>query len=54
MKKMKGIAAMESSLVFEYPRSRFKHQSLMQDYEELEKVKKAFMGFRILLFSLFF
>ncbi|XP_015892389.1 uncharacterized protein LOC107426660 [Ziziphus jujuba] len=37
MKKMKGVVAMEPSLVFEDTRNRFKLQSLMQDYEELEK-----------------
>ncbi|XP_062078444.1 uncharacterized protein LOC133782967 [Humulus lupulus] len=38
-KKMKGVAAMETPLypVYEDARTRFKHQSLMQDYQELEK-----------------
>ena len=38
MKKMKGVVAMEPPPMYEDPRTRFKHQSLMQDYEELDKV----------------
>lgn len=39
MKKMKGVV-MESSpyAVYEDPKTRFKHQSLLQDFEELQKV----------------
>lgn len=46
MKNMKGVvvgSSMEKSkapsfAVYEDPRARFRHQSLMQDYEELLKV----------------
>lgn len=43
MKKMKGVLAMEPSSYagYEDPRTRFKHQSLMQDYEELQKDAEA-------------
>ncbi|GMY35607.1 ribosomal RNA small subunit methyltransferase G [Fagus crenata] len=39
MKKMKGVVAMDASLyaVSEDPRTRFRHQSLLQDFEELQK-----------------
>lgn len=49
MKKMKGIAVMESSpyaAAPEDPRIRYKHQSLMQDYQDLEKVKLFHVGIR--------
>ncbi|XP_030510280.1 uncharacterized protein LOC115725020 [Cannabis sativa] len=38
-RKMKGVAVMETPMypVYEDARTRFKHQSLMQDYQELEK-----------------
>ena len=41
MKKMKGIVPMESPsyVVYEDQRAMFRHQSLLQDYEELQKVK---------------
>lgn len=46
MKKMKKAVAFEASLPVvvrhEDARIRFKHQSLMQDYEELEKVNIYF------------
>ena len=40
MKKMKGVVAAEPSsyALYQDSRARFKHQSLMQDYEELQKV----------------
>lgn len=40
MKKMKGVVAVEPSsyALYEDSRARFKHQSLMQDYQELQKV----------------
>ena len=40
MKKMKRVVSVEASpiVVYEDSRIRFKHQSLMQDYQELEKV----------------
>lgn len=43
MKKMKGLAVMESSpyVAPEDPRIRYKHQSLMQDYQDLEKETNA-------------
>ncbi|KAJ6958202.1 hypothetical protein NC653_039988 [Populus alba x Populus x berolinensis] len=46
MKKMKGAAAADSSppsyaTMYEDPRIVFKHQSLMQDYEELYKETEA-------------
>lgn len=43
MKKMKGIAVMESSpyAAPEDPRIRYKHRSLMQDYQDLEKETNA-------------
>ena len=46
MKKMKGVVAMDASLyaVSEDPRTRFRHQSLLQDFEELQKVI-SFVGF---------
>lgn len=57
MKKMKGVAAAADSpppsyaTMYEDPRIMFKHQSLMQDYEELYKVI-AFLGFQRFLISL--
>lgn len=51
MKKMKGVvaaASMERTPVFsgyDDPRARFRHQSLMQDYEELLKVLPFVIGF---------
>jgi hypothetical protein len=46
MKKMKGVVAMESSpyALYKDPRNGFKHQSLLQDFEELQKVI-SFVGF---------
>ncbi|KAL5547522.1 hypothetical protein UlMin_002753 [Ulmus minor] len=43
MKKMKGVAPMEAYPypVYEDPRMVFKHQSLVQDYQELEKETEA-------------
>lgn len=38
MKKMKGVVGMETSPAYVNPKTSFKHQSLLQDYEELEKV----------------
>ncbi|KAF3452943.1 hypothetical protein FNV43_RR03376 [Rhamnella rubrinervis] len=38
---MKGVVAMEPPPVYEDPRTRFKHQSLMQDYEELKEETEA-------------
>ncbi|XP_062159594.1 uncharacterized protein LOC133866945 [Alnus glutinosa] len=43
MKKMKGVVAMESSpyALYKDPRNGFKHQSLLQDFEELQKETEA-------------
>ncbi|KAK9274681.1 hypothetical protein L1049_021932 [Liquidambar formosana] len=43
MKKMKGFVAVESSPypVYEDAKTRLKHQSLMQDYQELQKETEA-------------
>lgn len=43
MKKMKGVVAVEPSsyALYEDSRARFKHQSLMQDYQELQKDSEA-------------
>ena len=38
MKKMKGAASQHPSSVFDDSKIRFKHQTLLQDYHELEKV----------------
>ena len=39
MKKMKGVVPMESPYdVFQDQRTRLRHQSLLQDYEDLQKV----------------
>lgn len=57
MKKMKAaVAAMDFSppsyaAMYEDPRIMLKHQSLMQDYDELYKVV-AFLGFLAFLISL--
>lgn len=59
LKRMKGVAAaMESSpspyaTVFEDQRARLKHQSLLQDYEELYKVI-ACLSFQDLWFRVIF
>lgn len=52
MKKMKGVIAMESSpyALYKDPRNRFKHQSLLQDFEELQKVT-SFVGFNRFVIS---
>ncbi|KAJ7979596.1 Ribosomal RNA small subunit methyltransferase G [Quillaja saponaria] len=41
--KMKGVVSVESPsyAVYEDPRTRFRHMSLLQDYEELEKETEA-------------
>lgn len=46
MKKMKGVVPVEHSsyALYQDSRAKFKHQSLMQDYEELQKVY-TFSGF---------
>ncbi|PRQ46107.1 hypothetical protein RchiOBHm_Chr2g0085521 [Rosa chinensis] len=43
MKKMKGVVAVEPSsyALYQDSKARFKHQSLMQDYEELQKEAEA-------------
>ncbi|KAE8126061.1 hypothetical protein FH972_020811 [Carpinus fangiana] len=43
MKKMKGVIAVEPSpyALYKDPRNRFKHQSLLQDFEELQKEAEA-------------
>ena len=45
--KMKGVVAKESSpyVVGEDPRTRLRHQSLLLDFEELQKVS-SFVGFQ--------
>ncbi|KAI4335538.1 hypothetical protein L6164_014176 [Bauhinia variegata] len=40
MKKMKGIVSMEYA-VYEDQRTRYRHQTLLQDYEELQKETEA-------------
>ena len=48
MKKVKGVAVVEGFPypIYEDPRIRYKHQSLMQDYQELENVF-SFNGFSL-------
>lgn len=55
MKKMKKVVSLEASpyAVYEDARTRLKHQSLMQDYEELDKVN-FFNGFSLDLNFLLF
>lgn len=56
MKKMKGVMAAAGVATSPYPvyedqKARLKHQSLLQDYEELEKVIIKLVPLGFYLFS---